>query len=278
MYVIQRFWWYFAQKLSWGWCVFGGLRVPFGHFLRGRSLKGRWNIRLYVPVCVPVCVPPPSPWSHPYCGTEQQNPPPPRSPTRPFPLFPHPYLQAIAWPTPGKNYPLKSARTAESTAEQKNTTAQTVSCSSAVAYDRLRESAENCDPQTVETWKVAAKKNQQRSAKAAGNLLCAEAVLRVMCFLGLREPWLLARKVVHLPRGFAWRFCSEKWLGLCWVECQGTLFPKKRSSESVKCRFSKCRFSAELEKLEKIFEMGGGVEKQIQKTLGQHFHSVAVQE
>ena len=32
-------------------------------------------------------------------------------------------------------------------------------------------------------------------------------------------------------------------------------------SESVKCRFSKCRFSAEIEKLEKIFKMGGGVEK-----------------
>ena len=32
-------------------------------------------------------------------------------------------------------------------------------------------------------------------------------------------------------------------------------------SESVKCRFSKCRFSAELEKLEKIFKMGGDVEK-----------------
>ena len=49
-------------------------------------------------------------------------------------------------------------------------------------------------------------------------------------------------------------------------------------SESVKCRFSKCRFSAELEKLEKISVMGGSVEKQIQKALGQHFHSVAVRE
>ena len=28
-----------------------------GHFLRGRSLKGRCNICVYVPVCVPVCVP-----------------------------------------------------------------------------------------------------------------------------------------------------------------------------------------------------------------------------
>ena len=27
----------------------------FGHFLRGRSLKGRCNIRVYVPVCVCVC-------------------------------------------------------------------------------------------------------------------------------------------------------------------------------------------------------------------------------
>ena len=32
-------------------------------------------------------------------------------------------------------------------------------------------------------------------------------------------------------------------------------------SESVKCRFSKCRFSAELHKLEKVFEMGGSIEK-----------------
>ena len=30
---------------------------PFGHFLRGRSLKGRCNICVYVPVYVPVCVP-----------------------------------------------------------------------------------------------------------------------------------------------------------------------------------------------------------------------------
>ena len=30
--------------------------VLFGHFLRGRSLKGRCNIRVYVPVCVCVCV------------------------------------------------------------------------------------------------------------------------------------------------------------------------------------------------------------------------------
>ena len=39
-------------------------------------------------------------------------------------------------------------------------------------------------------------------------------------------------------------------------------------SESVKCRFIKCRFSAELYKLEKIFKIGGSVEKQIQKALG----------
>ena len=36
-----------------------------------------------------------------------------------------------------------------------------------------------------------------------------------------------------------------------------------QKSESVidKCRFSKCRFSAELEKLDKIFKMRGSVEK-----------------
>ena len=48
--------------------------------------------------------------------------------------------------------------------------------------------------------------------------------------------------------------------------------------ESVKCRFSKCRFSAELEKLEKLFEMGDSVEEKIQKAFGLHSHSVAVQE
>ena len=52
----------------------------------------------------------------------------------------------------------------------------------------------------------------------------------------------------------------------------------RRFSESVKCRFSKCRFSAELEEIGKIFEMGGSVEKSIQKASGQHFHSVAVRE
>ena len=66
-----------------------------GQFLRGRSLKGRCNIRVYVPlcvcvpvcvcvyvcVCVPVCVcvcvsllSPPLP--RPHCGAEQQNRPP----------------------------------------------------------------------------------------------------------------------------------------------------------------------------------------------------------
>ena len=35
-----------------------------------------------------------------------------------------------------------------------------------------------------------------------------------------------------------------------------------QGSESVKCRFSKCRFSTELEKVEKkLFKMGGSVEK-----------------
>ena len=46
--------------------------------------------------------------------------------------------------------------------------------------------------------------------------------------------------------------------------------------ESVKCRFSKCRFSAELEKLAKIFEMGAASKNQSKKPLGQHFHSVVV--
>ena len=57
-------------------------RAPVGHFLRGRSLKGRYNIRVYVPLCVCVCVcvflcvcvPPLPPWPRPHCGAEQQNP------------------------------------------------------------------------------------------------------------------------------------------------------------------------------------------------------------
>ena len=41
--------------------------------------------------------------------------------------------------------------------------------------------------------------------------------------------------------------------------------------ESVKCRFSKCRFSAELKNLKKISEMGGSVEKTNAKSLGPAF-------
>ena len=48
--------------------------------------------------------------------------------------------------------------------------------------------------------------------------------------------------------------------------------PKKKCYRRVsKCRFSKCRFGAELEKLEKIFEMEGSVEKQKPKSLGPAF-------
>ena len=102
--------------------------------------------------------------------------------------------------------------------------------------------------------------------------------------------------------------CS-KWgmaqICLCETQCQGevshhfggapaSLLFLKRQGQSPKnkdfysCRYPKffgkesesvkCRFSAELEKIGKIFEMGGSVEKQIQKALGQHFYSVAVQE
>ena len=38
---------------------------------------------------------------------EQQNPPSPPRPHDASPPFPQPRPQAIAWPTPGKNYPLK---------------------------------------------------------------------------------------------------------------------------------------------------------------------------
>ena len=60
-------------------------------------------------VCVCVCVPPLRPWPPPrlWGGTAESPHPPPRDAPPPFP---HPYPQAIAWPTPGKNYPLKSAR------------------------------------------------------------------------------------------------------------------------------------------------------------------------
>ena len=93
-----------------------------GHFLRGRSLKGRCNIRVYVPVCVcvPLCVcvcvcvcvslrSPPDP-AHTVGLNRRISPPPPTPTHDPSPPFPHPYPQALAWPTLGKNYPLKSAR------------------------------------------------------------------------------------------------------------------------------------------------------------------------
>ena len=72
--------------------------VLIGHFLRGRSLKGTCNIRVYVPLCVCVCVCvcvflcvcvclcPSPPRPRPYCGAEQQNLP----HTRTWPLTPVP--------------------------------------------------------------------------------------------------------------------------------------------------------------------------------------------
>ena len=124
--------------------------------LRGRLLKGRCNIRVYIPlcvcvhipvcvcvcvflcvcvcscvflcvpvcssvcvflcvplcVCVPVCVcvcPSPLPLNPPMLWDwTAESPPPPHDPSPPFP---HLYPQAIAWPTPGKSYPWKTART-----------------------------------------------------------------------------------------------------------------------------------------------------------------------
>ena len=86
-------------------------RGDFGHFLRGRSLKGRCNIRVYVPVCVCVSLRSPPDPAH-TVGLNSRIPPHTRTWVGwhdPSPPYPHPYLQAIAWPTPGKNYPLKSA-------------------------------------------------------------------------------------------------------------------------------------------------------------------------
>ena len=82
-----------------------------GHFLKCRSLKGRCNIwRVRSCVCVCSCVCPSSPPNDPprTVGLNSRIPPTPvHDPSRPFP---HPYPQAIARPTLGKNYPLKSAR------------------------------------------------------------------------------------------------------------------------------------------------------------------------
>ena len=103
-----------------------------GHSLRGRSLKGRCNICVYVPVCVPVCVCvcvcPSSP-PHDPAHTVGLNSRIPSTPVHdPSPPFPHPYPQAIARPTPGKNYPkdppvLKRVRRANSLRREKNATA-----------------------------------------------------------------------------------------------------------------------------------------------------------
>ena len=100
-------------RLNYPQCLIVQLRplgVKFGHFLRCRLLKGRCNIRVYVPVCVCVflCVSllsPPDP-TH-TVGLNSRIPPTPLH--NPSPPFPHPYPQATARPTPGKNYPLKSA-------------------------------------------------------------------------------------------------------------------------------------------------------------------------
>ena len=102
-----------------------------GPYLRGRSLKGRCNICVYVLVCVCVCVPMcvcvplcvcvflcvcvcvcvprlPPPWPRPYCGAEQQNFPHTRTGHHPSPLFPHPYPQAkILKKMKGTTYPWK---------------------------------------------------------------------------------------------------------------------------------------------------------------------------
>ena len=87
--------------------------IRIGHFLRGRSLKDRCNICVYVPVRVPVCVcvcpSSPPPLTPPILwGWTAEFPPHPYMSPHLTP-FPHPYPQAIARPTLGQNYPLKSA-------------------------------------------------------------------------------------------------------------------------------------------------------------------------
>ena len=61
-------------------------------------------------VCVCVCVCPSSPPHNPAHAVGLNNRIPPTPVHDPSPPFPHPYPQAIARPTLGKNYPLKSAR------------------------------------------------------------------------------------------------------------------------------------------------------------------------
>ena len=82
-------------------------RRRFRAFLRGRSLKGRCNIRVYIPLCVCVfsCACPSSPPLTPpiLWGCTPESPASP--PHDPSPPFPHPYPQALARPAPGKNYP-----------------------------------------------------------------------------------------------------------------------------------------------------------------------------
>ena len=76
------------------------------HLFGGRSLKGSCNIRVHVPVCACSCARPSSPLRTPpiLWGRTAESPPTPRH--DPSPAL-HPYPQAIAWPTLGKNYPLK---------------------------------------------------------------------------------------------------------------------------------------------------------------------------
>ena len=79
---------------------------------RGRSLKGRCNIRVYVTVCVPVCVcvphvPPINP-AH-TVGAEQQNSPAPVH--DPSPPFPHPYPASNCATYPWEEPPLKKCPT-----------------------------------------------------------------------------------------------------------------------------------------------------------------------
>ena len=73
-------------------------KIEFGHFLRGRLLKGRCNIRVYVPVRVPVCVPPLPPPRLPPVQPKSRIPP--HTPTEPLKLVPAsvPASNCVAYP------------------------------------------------------------------------------------------------------------------------------------------------------------------------------------
>ena len=90
--------------------------------------------------------------------------------------------------------------------------------------------------------------------KLWGNFFCSLRDFHVIYFVSRNfvAPWG--------PKNLAFAWVTLA-MFFIFVVCPRSKGCKALISESVKCRFSKCRFSAELLNLEKIFEMGGSVEK-----------------